>query len=236
MGRLYLMRHGETLFNVEKRIQGWCDSPLTERGREQARAAGRYLRDRGVTFDHLYCSTSERASDTLELVMEGMGARCLTGTDAQGEKNPPSAGASIAAAPSAGALADGPGSVPMQPDLPYERMRDLKEMHYGSLEGMPEFLNCATPEECVTYYLQFGGESSDTVRDRMLALLTAIMRRPGHESVLAVSHSGATFNFLRALQDPTEELNRGWGNCTICVYRFLDGRFALEEVIRNPGM
>lgn len=40
----------------------------------------------------------------------------------------------------------------------------------------------------------------------------------------------------RPLRDPTEELNRGWGNCTTCVYRFMDGCFALEEVIRNPGM
>ena len=28
--KLYLMRHGETLFNTQKRVQGWCDSPLTE--------------------------------------------------------------------------------------------------------------------------------------------------------------------------------------------------------------
>lgn len=217
MAYLYLMRHGETLFNVEKRIQGWCDSPLTERGREQARAAGRYLRERGVTFDHLYCSTSERASDTLELVLEGMRG--------EGEKSAPGAAPAGASAPQS----------LVQPVLSYERVRDLKEMNYGSLEGMPEYLNCATSEECVTYYLQFGGESSDTVRDRMLAALTAIMRRPGHERVLAVSHSGATYNFLRALQDPTEELNRGWGNCTAAVYRFKDDRFALEEVIRSPG-
>ena len=33
---LYLMRHGQTLFNVEHKIQGWCDSPLTEQGIKQA--------------------------------------------------------------------------------------------------------------------------------------------------------------------------------------------------------
>ena len=33
MTRLYLMRHGQTLFNTLNRIQGWCDSPLTEKGR-----------------------------------------------------------------------------------------------------------------------------------------------------------------------------------------------------------
>ena len=40
---LYLMRHGQTEFNVAKRVQGRCDSPLTELGRDQARAAGRWL-------------------------------------------------------------------------------------------------------------------------------------------------------------------------------------------------
>lgn len=40
MAKLYMMRHGQTLFNVLKREQGWCDSPLTNTGIEQARAAG----------------------------------------------------------------------------------------------------------------------------------------------------------------------------------------------------
>ncbi|EMB74424.1 phosphoglycerate mutase-like protein [Streptococcus mutans 15VF2] len=68
MTTIYLMRHGQTLFNVQKRIQGWSDSPLTEVGIEQAKQAGNYLRKLGLTFDSLYCSTAERASDTLELV------------------------------------------------------------------------------------------------------------------------------------------------------------------------
>lgn len=64
---LYLMRHGQTLFNVQNKIQGWCDSPLTELGKAQCRIAGEYFTRSGITFDHLYCSTSERCSDTLEL-------------------------------------------------------------------------------------------------------------------------------------------------------------------------
>ena len=65
---LYLMRHGETLFNVYRRIQGWCDSPLTELGIQQAIAARNNIKD--IPFDHYYCSTAERAIDTLELVTE----------------------------------------------------------------------------------------------------------------------------------------------------------------------
>lgn len=72
MAKLYMMRHGQTLFNVLKRKQGWCDSPLTATGIEQARAAGEWLRERGIAFDHVYSSTSERACDTCELVVPGV--------------------------------------------------------------------------------------------------------------------------------------------------------------------
>ena len=41
--KLYLMRHGETLFKYTKRVQGWCDSPLTENGIWQAEQAKQYF-------------------------------------------------------------------------------------------------------------------------------------------------------------------------------------------------
>lgn len=68
---LYLMRHGQTLFNLQKKIQGWCDAPLTEFGIKQAQVASRYFQDNNINFDHAYSSTSERASDTLEIVTQG---------------------------------------------------------------------------------------------------------------------------------------------------------------------
>ncbi len=68
MKDLYLMRHGQTLFNVLKKIQGWCDSPLTEDGKKQALAAKELLKD--ISFDHYYSSTAERSCDTLELITD----------------------------------------------------------------------------------------------------------------------------------------------------------------------
>ncbi len=41
---LYLMRHGQTLFNLQHKIQGWCDSPLTELGIKQAKVAGKWFK------------------------------------------------------------------------------------------------------------------------------------------------------------------------------------------------
>ncbi len=68
MKTLYLVRHGETWFNKMRKIQGWCDSPLTERGKQQAQAAHLYFEENGITFDHAYSSTQERACDTLEII------------------------------------------------------------------------------------------------------------------------------------------------------------------------
>ena len=65
---LYLMRHGQTVFNLRGKIQGWCDSPLTAEGIRQAGYAKRYFEEREIAFDAAYASTSERAVDTLEVV------------------------------------------------------------------------------------------------------------------------------------------------------------------------
>ncbi|MCP1224208.1 histidine phosphatase family protein [Sebaldella sp. S0638] len=63
----YLMRHGQTLFNLRRKIQGACDSPLTELGIKQAQAVGKYFKD--IELDYAYSSTSERSSDTLEYII-----------------------------------------------------------------------------------------------------------------------------------------------------------------------
>lgn len=66
--KIYLMRHGQTLFNKLHKIQGASDSPLTAKGIRQAEIARDYFKNEGITFDVAYSSTSERASDTLEIV------------------------------------------------------------------------------------------------------------------------------------------------------------------------
>lgn len=65
--KIYLVRHGQTLFNVKQRIQGWCDSPLTEMGVNQAIALGKGLSD--IDFICAYSSTSERAIDTANYII-----------------------------------------------------------------------------------------------------------------------------------------------------------------------
>lgn len=61
------MRHGQTRFNQLKRIQGVCDSPLTDLGIEQATKARDYFEKLGLAFSAVYSSTQERAVDTAEI-------------------------------------------------------------------------------------------------------------------------------------------------------------------------
>lgn len=80
MKKLYLLRHGQTEFNVKKLVQGRCDSPLTDLGRQQAGMAAAWLKGHGVVPDKVVSSSLGRAMDTAQLV-----ACELLGPDAAAE-------------------------------------------------------------------------------------------------------------------------------------------------------
>lgn len=63
---LYLTRHGETEWNVEKRLQGWGDSPLTKNGIERAHLFKDLVAH--VDFDKIYTSDQKRAVDTAKII------------------------------------------------------------------------------------------------------------------------------------------------------------------------
>ncbi len=69
--RLVLLRHGESQWNLENRFTGWVDVPLSPRGVEEARQAGKKLQ--GFRFDRAFTSMLSRANDTLRLVLETIG-------------------------------------------------------------------------------------------------------------------------------------------------------------------
>lgn len=68
MKRLYLLRHGQTEFNVKKLVQGRCDSPLTDLGRQQAKMAAAWLKVHDFVPDKVVSSPLGRAMDTAGLV------------------------------------------------------------------------------------------------------------------------------------------------------------------------
>lgn len=75
--RLYLVRHGQTEFNLAKLVQGRCDSPLTELGRTQALAAGSWLADHDISPDAVGTSPLGRAFATTGLLMSVLTERGL---------------------------------------------------------------------------------------------------------------------------------------------------------------
>ncbi|HKC45362.1 MAG TPA: 2,3-bisphosphoglycerate-dependent phosphoglycerate mutase, partial [Burkholderiales bacterium] len=77
MKKLVLLRHGESIWNKENRFTGWIDVGLTQRGEEEAREAGRLMKDAGLVFDLAFTSVLKRAIKTLWLALEAMNLACL---------------------------------------------------------------------------------------------------------------------------------------------------------------
>ena len=183
---LYMMRHGQTLFNVRHKVQGACDSPLTDLGIAQARIARRYFDERYIKFDHAYASTSERASDTLELITE----------------------------------------------LPYKRLKGLKEWNFGKFEGESEDLNPKLPYG--DFFVAYGGEGEMEMRQRVADTVMEIMRQDGHESVLVVSHGASVRQFQRYWAHTCNvDQKSKIGNCCIFKYSFENDVFTLLEIINH---
>ena len=188
--KLVLMRHGETLFNKRKRIQGWVDSPLTDLGRKQAEVSGKFIDSLNLDFDHAYSSTSERACDTLEIVS----------------------------------------------DLPYKRLKGLKEWNFGQLDGEPEYLNPPL-EEYDAFFSSHGGESRSELIERMNRTLTELMNQDDHQNVLAVSHGGSIRNFERFWTPDDSSFIKGrLYNCAVLVFDFDTDSQKFELVdVYNPN-
>lgn len=184
---LYLMRHGQTLFNFKKIMQGAVDSPLTKIGIEQAKIAKKYFEDNNINFTNAYSSTQERASDTLEIIT----------------------------------------------DLPYIRLKSLKEMSFGNFDGESEFLHPLKEKRekfFGDFYVNIGGENITQVNDRVIKTLNEIMEKEGHKSVLIVSHGVVCHAFYNYITG--NELNY-MENCTIFKYEYENGKFEFKEIIEH---
>ncbi len=71
--RLYLVRHGKTMFNTIGRAQGWSDTPLTAEGERGIQELGIGLRESGLQFERAYSSDSGRTIQTMGIILEELG-------------------------------------------------------------------------------------------------------------------------------------------------------------------
>ena len=70
MNRLILIRHGQSLWNAENRFTGWVDSPLSERGIQEAIKAGRLIKEFNIDIEEAFTSFLSRAIDTLNFLLK----------------------------------------------------------------------------------------------------------------------------------------------------------------------
>ncbi|BCA85929.1 phosphoglycerate mutase [Enterococcus saigonensis] len=183
---LYLMRHGETLFNSQNKIQGWCDSPLTSKGIMQASIAGEFFRKEKIMIESAYCSTSERASDTLEKII----------------------------------------------NIPYKRVKGLKEWNFGAYEGEPEYLNPSLPYG--DFFYSYGGEKESDFKKRISETIMNIVSSESNKTILIVSHGAACRQFMRSWGHTSKiDQKEKLGNCCILKFRYSHEEFELLEIINH---
>ena len=74
MNNLILVRHGQSLWNLQKRFTGWANIDLTEKGKSEAKYAGKLIKDLNIEFDAHFTSLQKRAINTIEIILDILGA------------------------------------------------------------------------------------------------------------------------------------------------------------------
>ncbi len=81
---IYVIRHGETIFNTMRKSQGWSDSPLMPEGVQRAKALGCGLAQSGIVFDRAYSGDLNRQRKTARLILDHMGQEALPVVESEG--------------------------------------------------------------------------------------------------------------------------------------------------------
>ena len=70
MSFLILVRHGQSVWNLEKRFTGWVDVDLTKKGKSEAEKAGLLIKEKNIEIDYYYSSLQLRANKTLKIIQK----------------------------------------------------------------------------------------------------------------------------------------------------------------------
>ena len=73
MNNLILVRHGQSLWNKERKFTGFMDIELTEKGKSEARRAGQLIKKLNIEFDAYFTSQLKRAINSLEIILKILG-------------------------------------------------------------------------------------------------------------------------------------------------------------------
>ena len=210
--KLYIARHGKTMFNTIGRAQGWSDSPLTEAGERGIHELGIGLREAGIQFQQAVSSDSGRTIQTMGSVLEELG---LTG------KIPYRYDKRIRewCFGSFDGAYDGELFLGVLP-----RVFRVDDFHHLSLMELAEGI--------VEVDTAGWAESWETLRDRILDGFTTIAKdveSQGGGNAIVVSH-GMTISTLIYLIDPKAFKELVLDNGSVTVIEYEDGQFKLEAV------
>ena len=210
--KLYIARHGKTMFNTIGRAQGWSDSPLTEAGERGIHELGIGLREAGIQFQQAVSSDSGRTIQTMGIVLEELG---LTG------KIPYRYDKRIRewCFGSFDGAYDGELFMGVLP-----RVFRVDDFHHLSLMELAEGI--------VEVDTAGWAESWETLRDRILDGFTAIAKdveSKGGGNAIVVSH-GMTISTLIYMIDPKAFKELVLDNGSVTVIEYEDGQFKLEAV------
>lgn len=119
--------------------------------------------------------------------------------------------------------------------LPYRRLKGLKEEYFGSFEAEDERLNPPVPYEDL--FVKYGGKSEDQVKMRIHDTMLKIARENADNSnILIVSHAGAIFNFLSTINMSIDQLFKiGFTNASVAKIEFKNDQFKVVEIINKKN-
>lgn len=206
MARLYLMRHGQTEYNLRGFVQGRCDAPLTPLGVAQAHASGRWLAAQGLQLSRICCSPLGRTQATAAIVREELAA--------------------------AQTVSGGAATVPEAELVDGLVERCYGEFEAGPVADVP--VDVWEPGESLVPY--GGEGSAQVRERMVHALTGIMDAAEPRDNVLAISHGSASLQFKRAWERLARcPQDAALGNCCVLVYDYDPDAHAFINVeIFNP--
>ena len=120
-------------------------------------------------------------------------------------------------------------------DLPYVRLKAIKEMNFGLFEGVSNQLMRAVGNllENPNVMVPFGGENMYAVQDRVVTALTEVMEKDDHQTVLAVSHGCTAFTFAHKWASDLDWEKIHLTNCCILIFTYENKTFEWVETVSH---
>lgn len=214
----YIVRHGKTMLNTLDRVQGWCDSPLTEEGIEFAGYLGKGLRD--IKFESVFCSTLRRTLQTAQVILKEQGQTDLPITELEGFKEA--------------------GFGTYEGDFNHRMWKDAAfYLHYTSIEELMKAVALRKVSTKMTLdaiaAIEPSGraETFDQVEQRTQDALTQIgdceSRKENDSNVLVIAHGMSIISMLENIGG-SDLLKGHIENVSVSKVIYKDGKFTVESV------